>query len=452
MIAGACQDHLIVASSAPPGVRKPTGLALAGLAVVALGVVASREPPPRGVRAAWSMTPDVHAAVVTAPQKTAERDLTARDDDGWLSERIVRLKATSPLWRDPAGHRVQILVTRVDGGVVRRNGYRADEELFYPASAIKTFVAVAALRELQRLRAEDPSLTVDTPLYLCRLSDDKCRLTRDPSNVASGRITIGHEIRKMLLVSNNVAFNRLYDLVGHHRLNDTFRHLGLDSVRLRHRFLGGPEGGRVSPPMVLGSVHLPRRVSAFPVGAAPAARTDIGAAYYDEAGELHRGAADFRFKNYASLRDLQRLLIGVVMPELAGAPTLGLDPEHRQFLLAAMAEDPRASENPEYVGARHDIEHHKTLLRGARRAFDDADLDCVSKSGRAYGFEIDNAYLRHAPSGRALFVTAAVYANPNRVINDNGYAYHLTRAFMEALGEELARAAFTDASGSRRTR
>lgn len=445
MVVAACQDHPIVALSAPPGVREPTALALAALAVVAIGVAVHRERP-RALRSAWSLAPDGRAAHTAAPKRAAPRVA----DDGWLGERIARLEETSPLWRDPVSHRMQILVTRVEGSAIRQHGYRADDELFYPASAIKPFVAVAALRELQRLREEDPSLTVDTPLYLCRVADARCALTHDASNLASGRITIRHELRKMLLVSNNVAFNRLYDLVGHHRLNDTFRHLGFDSVRLRHRFLGGPEGGRVSPPMVIGSVALPRRVSAFPVGSAPAKRTEIGDAYYDEAGELHRGPADFRFKNYASLYDMQRLLIGVAMPDLPGAPDLGLTDEHRELLLDAMTEDPRASENPEYPGAHHAIEHHKALFWGARRAV--ADLRCVSKSGRAYGFEIDNAFFRHEPSGRALFVTAAVYANPNRVINDNGYAYHLTRAFMEALGEELARAAFTDESDSPRRR
>jgi hypothetical protein len=364
-------------------------------------------------------------------------------DDTWLADRIDEIRTSSPLWKNPEAHRVQVLVTRViPDKPVSVHGFRVDAELFYPASAIKTFVAVAALRELQRLRGQDGSLSLDTPLFLCRLDDDECRLTADPTNIGSGRITLGHEIRKMQLVSSNVAFNRLYDFVGHHRLNETFLQLGFDSVRIRTRFQGGAAGGRVSPPLSIGSVRLPERVSKLPLGPAPATDTDLGKAHYDEAGKLQRRPADFRFKNYASLRSLHQLMIGLVRPELAGAPELGLEQRHRDFLIQAMQDDPRASTNPEYKGSRYDIERFKVLLRGARRAVPASELRGVSKSGRAYGFEVDNAYLEHLPSGRALFVTVAVHANPNRVINDNGYAYHLTRPLVEALGEELARDTF----------
>ncbi len=379
--------------------------------------------------------------------KTSSPDARgAARDDAWLMDRIATIRASSPLWQDVAQHRVQVLVTRVlPGEGLSEHGFRVDAELFYPASAIKTFVAVAALRQLQWLAAQQvpsqdrASVTIDSPLCLCRFGDKKCRLTADPTNVQSGRITVGHEIRKMLLVSNNVAYNRLFDFVGHQQLNTTFARMGLASVRIRTRFQGGATGGRVSPPMRVGSLRLPERVSQLSLGPAPAARSELGEAFYDDAGKLQDGPADFRFKNYASLRDLHRLMIGLVRPELPGAPELGIHAEHRRFLVAAMEQDPRASANPEYRGNRYDIERFKGLLRGARRALPASDLRGVSKSGRAYGFEVDNAYLEHRPSGRAMFVTVAVYANPNQVINDNGYAYHLTGRFVEALGEELAR-------------
>ena len=71
----------------------------------------------------------------------------------------------------------------------------------------------------------------------------------DPTNLEDGRITVAHELRKIFLVSDNSAFNRLYDLVGQADLNDRMWRLGLESVRLRHRLSMPlpPEQNRLAP-------------------------------------------------------------------------------------------------------------------------------------------------------------------------------------------------------------
>ncbi len=46
---------------------------------------------------------------------------------------------------------------------------------------------------------------------------------------------MAHEIRKLALVSDNQAFNRLYDLVGYDELNAAMRRLGFDSTVITHR-------------------------------------------------------------------------------------------------------------------------------------------------------------------------------------------------------------------------
>jgi beta-lactamase class A len=399
---------------------------------------------PPAKRALVRVTADTNPSTA-AEQRPSVGEPNHAANDHWLANLLMQLP--SGLVRDPEGHRLQVLVTQLERGEpVGTFGFRVDAEYFYPASAIKPFVAVAALRELERLQRANPELDLKTPLALCRIDDDKCLITDDRSNLDSGRITLLHEIRKMLLVSNNVAFNRLYDFVGHQRLNAMFADMGLPSVRLHHRFLGGADGGRVSPPLVFGAVAVPRRVSAWPFKPAPAEGTELGSSHYDEGGTLRDGPADFRFKNYASLSDMHALLLALVAPALTGPPDLGLSPTHRRLLLDVMAEAPLDSQNPAYQGARYDVVRYKAALAGARRAFPADDLTVVSKSGRAYGFEVENACVRHEPSNRAFCVTAVVYANPNQVMNDNGYAYHLTRAFMEGLGEHLSRAWFAPGS------
>jgi hypothetical protein len=86
---------------------------------------------------------------------------------------------------------------------------------------------------------------------------------------------------------------------------------------------------------------------------------------------------------------------------------------------------------------------HKPLLPGVLEVVDVKRLRYLAKSGRAYGFHLENGYLEDKTTGRGFFVTTAIYANPDGVINDDDYAYkELSQPFMEALGQALARIVF----------
>ena len=396
-------------------------------------------------------TPVAPHSADAGPAPAPERaPLAVPGEEGWLAERLAPLRFRfADVLAHPAQHRLQILVTEVVAGEhgkrrLVRHGYRVDREYFYPASAIKTFVAVAALRRLAELRAESGlAIDRDTPLVLCTLEESDCREGRDPTNLRGGTITVGHEIRKMQLVSSNVAFNRLYDFVGHRELNTTLSRMGFESARLRHRIEGGEPGGRSTPRIELltpgGSWTIPRRTSDYELAPVSAPRQQIGSAHYDDQLRLVEQPADFSSKNYVSLSDLHDLLIALVLPDMPGAPALGLSPDDRDFLLAAMGEDPLRSANPPYRGPEWAAARYKVMLRGMRQVLPLPWLRYINKGGRAYGFEIENAYVENRHSGRALFVTAVIYANPNEVINDDGYAYTgVSGPFLEALGASLA--------------
>ncbi|NJK31756.1 MAG: hypothetical protein HC927_04665, partial [Deltaproteobacteria bacterium] len=149
----------------------------------------------------------------------------------------------------------------------------------------------------------------------------------------------------------------------------------------------------------------------------------------------------FADKNYASVRDLHRLTIALVMPQAPDAVALGLSPAHREFLLAAMSEDPLESHNPVYVDDAHAGLRYKTMLSGIGRVLPIERIRYVNKPGRAYGFHLDAAYVEDTRSRRAMFVTVVIYANANEILNDDEYEYdEVTRPFLDDLGEVLARA------------
>src|SRR5262249_35663308 len=119
--------------------------------------------------------------------------------------------------------------------VLVRHGWRVDREYVYPAGALGLVAAVAALEKLGEMEKKEPALSETTPLAWWPLSKGETKEEKDATNLEGGRITLLHEIRKTFLVSDDAAFNRLYEIVGQKELNDRMHDHGLKSVRVLHR-------------------------------------------------------------------------------------------------------------------------------------------------------------------------------------------------------------------------
>lgn len=353
-------------------------------------------------------------------------------------------------------HRVQILVSEVvpdghGGRRLNRFGYRVGAEYFYPASCIKLCAAVAALQGLETLQASHGSGDLlEAPMEIAPLFPGDVAQADDASNLSGGRITVGHEIRKLALVSDNRAFNRLYDLVGHEALNRRMHALGLTSTVVNHRL---SESRLIPDPRASAAVTLrpsageaitvPARISAL-VLTNRATRLKVGEAYM-KGDQRVPEPMDFSSRNGISLRHLQDLLIQVVAPEIdLGAPRLDLQEPHRRFLVEALTQPASESSNPVYRAAEYPTDGYKTLLPGVRRVLPEQRpgyrVECASKIGQAYGFTIENACLRNPVNGRTVFVCAVIYTNADGVLNDDQYEYaQVALPFMADLGEWVAR-------------
>ncbi|HEX8503975.1 MAG TPA: serine hydrolase [Hymenobacter sp.] len=338
----------------------------------------------------------------------------------------------------PAAHRLQIQYTRIWRDAAgtphfRRYGFRVrPRHYFYPASAVKLAAAALALQKLRALSAQRPGLTPESVMLTDSAFAGQTRVRRDSSS-ASGRPTLANYVRKALLVSDNDAFNRLYEFVGPAELNQELRRLGLRRSRVLHRLAIGDQepGTRHTNPVAFyadtaATQLLYQQPAGYFAGAWPRLHLrgeKLGDGYL-KGTQVVPGPMDFSQKNAFSVPDLQQLLRVVLFPEtVPAAQRLRLAPEDYALLREALSQLPRESPHPRYDAGHYPDTYAKFLLGGGGIAPLPPGVRVFNKMGQAYGFLIDNAYVRDEAHGVEFLLTAVLYVNADGLLNDDKYEY-----------------------------
>ncbi len=355
------------------------------------------------------------------------------------SDLLPRLLGAGPealgtVMRSPEQYEVQILYTQIDRDARNRphfteHAFRVDPDAyFYPASVVKLAGALVALEKLRRLAI--PGLDRDTPLRIGRAAPGQTAVVVD-TRAAEGRPTVGGYIERIFAVSDNDAYNRLYEFVGQDELNQTLWRKGYHQVRLTHR-LSLPltvAENRCTNPFEFYARDWPRdviyRQSAQVSSREYRALRPIlkGSAEVVD-GVLQPRPKDFAGLNWMSVEVMQRLLRAVVFPaSLPPGCRFDLAPEDRRFLLRAMSRLPRESRQPIYDPHHYYDAYVKFLLYGDRRDPLPPSVRMFNKVGLAYGFMADNAYVVDFEHGVEFLLTAVISVNANGVYNDDHYEY-----------------------------
>lgn len=349
---------------------------------------------------------------------------------------LRRDPALAPFLDDAVRRRIQILVAvpRDDGEPgLRRLGFRVDAEYFYPASAVKLAIATAALQKL-----DEASATPKTPLRV---------VEREGAQTRTIETTVADQVERALVVSDNEASNRLFELVGRDEINERLAQMGLASTRIVHR-LGDP-GERIAYAFELLPTNEPPVIVAQRIDYAPPPLPAldgllVGTSYVDDDGRTVAAPMSFATKNRSSLRDLQALLVALVRPDLAPSIDLRLAASTRELLVRTIATLPSESRF-RLPRAQDDV--HKPLAAAASSALPGDRIRVRGKGGRAYGFSVECSQILDETNGRSAFVATVIYANDNETINDDRYPYEdVADPFLGRLAQTVARAFLADAA------
>ena len=348
---------------------------------------------------------------------------------------------------DTAKYQVQILYTQIDRNehgnpLFTNHSFNLDDSrYYYPASTVKLPIALLALEWLEEQQI--PGLTLETTMLTDSVRPSQLPAWSD-STAQNGLPSIGHYIKKILLVSDNDASNRLYELLGMDYINQKLKEKGLANSVITQRlsFPISPEENRQFNPIRFIDpagktlLEIPAREadSAYVVPGFP----KLGKAYYKN-DTLIQGGMDFAYKNKFALSDFHEVVQRIIFPEaFLGAERFAINEEHRNFVLKYMSMLPRESDFPGYDTSEFYDSYSKFFKFGVDMAPIPARFRLFNKTGWSYGHLIDGGYFVDFETGVEFFVSAIVYVNEDQILNDDKYETdEIGMPFFAELGEYL---------------
>jgi hypothetical protein len=347
-----------------------------------------------------------------------------------------------------SGHyRLQILYTQIDRDAKNQAHfktfrYRADsKEYFYPASTVKLAASVLALEKLNA-KGLDKSLTMTT----LKNRDSQIEVNQD-SSAADGRPSVEHYIKKILLVSDNEAYNRLYEFLGQQDFNETMKKKGFEGVRLTHRLqvpLARLENQYTNPVEFLDAKNQVVYAQKEAFNANPYAAENpilLGKGVMNDAGIIESKPLDFSLKNAYPLAAQHEFLKRLYFPNsFPKNKRFNLKKDDYSFLYKYMSKYPTESKDPTYSGTDMNFPTYcKFLYYGSeKQAKLNPHVRIFNKVGDAYGFLLDNAYVVDFNKGIEFLVTAVILCNEDEVFNDEIYDYDtIGFPFFKALGQHI---------------
>lgn len=353
----------------------------------------------------------------------------------------------SGILNHPTQNEVQILYTQINrdkNNIPHFKSYSYHlnaKHYFYPASTVKLPTAIFALEKLNELRVK--GLTKQSVMITDSAFAGQTKVKTDTSS-AGGLPSIENYIKKILLVSDNDAFNRLYEFVGREEINKKLKKYKLNNTRIVGRLAIGDAGEstRHTNPIDFFNdgklvYHKP---ALFDDKDYPMQLENLkqGKAYMDSSDRLVNKPFDFTLKNVYSIADQQQVLKRLLFPEsFPKEQRFNLTPADHEFIYHYMSMFPTENVKPTYNRPEYFPAYCKFLFYGGDSTATIApNIRIFNKVGDSYGYDIDNAYIIDLKNKVEFMLTAVVQSNKDGIYNDNKYEYTtVCLPFLKNLGQ-----------------
>jgi hypothetical protein len=355
-------------------------------------------------------------------------------EDEKLVESLLRSRPEyfSNLLDSADQYEIQIIYTQINRNEKNFPSFRSfyfhadSTHYFYPASTVKFPAVLLALEKLNRLGIQH--LDKFTPMIHDSAYSGQRSVSVDTTS-ENNMPSVAHYSKKILVVSDNDAFNRLYEFLGQKEFNARLREKGYEGTYVVHR---------LDRPLSLDENAHTEAVTFFQkhgvVYRQPMQANDQA---YEPSRKVMKGNGfirkdslinepfDFTYKNTFPLAEQQRMLKAIIFPSaVEESARFQLTAEDRQFVLKYMSQLPTETIYPPYAKdtAYYTDAYCKFFMFGGKGTIP-RHIRIFNKVGDAYGFLIDNAYIVDFTSGVEFMLSAVIHVNKDGIYNDGVYEY-----------------------------
>ena len=346
----------------------------------------------------------------------------------------------------PATYQLQLIYTQINRDVqnvphfTQHTYHLNPRQYFNPASLVKLPVALLALEKLHTLPKPITRNTIlstgtawrcQTPVPFAAPAD------------SDRQATVGNYIKRMLLVSDNLAYNRLYEFLGQKPLNDRLQQLGYSGSRIVRRFAPcDTAANRHTNPFafhtISGDTIYKEQAKVNPHTPTPPLGPVYAGHAYKVGDRIIHHPYEFTTANNLPLADITTLLQTALFPEtIPAAQRPHLTPTDHAFLRQYLHLTPHASRYTSYTASKYFDAYKKYLYYGRRpEAQPQLGLRIFNIVGMSHGYLADVAYFADSLHKSEFMLSAVLYVNQDGIINDANYEYDtIGELFLAQLGQ-----------------
>jgi hypothetical protein len=342
---------------------------------------------------------------------------------------------------------IQIIYTQINRDANNRPIFRSfyfnvdSTRYFYPASTVKLPMLLLALEKIKQLHIR--GLDKFTPMYNDSLYSGQLSAEEDTTSLSCFP-SVAHYAKKILVVSDNDAHNRLYEFLGQKATNEILHEKGYN-IRILHRLERPLTPDQNRHTEAIRFMRNDTLIYSQPMGVGDS--IVVGQKVLKGIGYIRKDSLvckpfDFSYKNFYPLTEQQHVLRALIFPESVDPKKkFDITEEDRKFVLQYMSQLPTETFSPPY--AKDTVYYPafaKYLMFGDDRRPLPSNIRIFNKIGEAYGYLIDNAYIVDFESGVEFMLSTVIATNTDGIYNDDNYELTtLGFPFMKNLGQLIYR-------------
>ncbi|SMC78960.1 serine hydrolase [Cellulophaga tyrosinoxydans] len=291
---------------------------------------------------------------------------------------------------------------------------------FYPASTVKLPIAVLALEKLNSLE----NLDMNSVFYI---EGDTLETT------------FAKEISKIFAISDNEAYNRLFEFLGQDEINQKLTEKGINNARISHRVSSPNADNITTKPLIIyindSTIRVTDRIINKPIKPLNLQGIKKGTGFYEEDILINK-PFDFSLKNYYAIDAQHEVLKRIIFPEsFEPSQQFNITETQRAFLLNTMHSLPRELG---YTANEYYDSYVKFFMYGDSHESIPENIKIYNKVGYAHGTLTDCAYIKDTLNNIEFLLTATILVNKNGIFNDDTYEFDsIGIPFLAQLGREL---------------